>query len=55
MDEHEQALLDAIQDIEMQVIKRQSPTSEYTRTYNRALHHAANSIREILTKYQDMK
>ena len=55
MDEHEQALLEAIQDIEMQVMKRQSPTSEYTRTYNRAIHHAANAIREILEKYRGMK
>ena len=55
MDEHETSLLEAIQDIEMQAMKRQSPTSEYTRTYNRAIHHAANSIREILEKYRGMK
>lgn len=55
MDEHEQALTEAIQDIEMQVMKRQTPTSEYTRTYRRAIYHAANSIREILEKYRGMK
>ena len=55
MDEHEQALTEAIQDIEMQVMKRKAPTPDYTRTYNRAIHHAANSIRQILEKYRGMK
>ena len=55
MDEHEQALTEAISDIEYLEVEQFSPSEEYTKTYRRAIYHAANSIREILTKYQDMK
>ena len=55
MDEHEQALEDALADLNCLIEMHHSPTPDYTRTYRRAIHHAANAIREILTKYQDMK
>ena len=55
MDEHELALMNAMDDIECLVVSNHNLGKNYTRTYNRAIRHAANSIREIITKYQDMK
>jgi len=55
MDAHEQALEDALEDLNCLIEMHHAPTPDYTRTYNRAIHHAANSIREILEKYRGMK
>ena len=55
MDEHEQALEDALADLNCLIEITCGRTPDYTRTYNRAIHHAANSIREILEKYRGMK
>lgn len=55
MDEHELALTNALADIEDLAESNRNASPDYTRTYNRAIHHAANSIRQILEKYRGMK
>lgn len=55
MDEHERALMNAIVDIDYLTELNRELSPDYTQTYNRAIRHAANSIREILKEYRDMK
>lgn len=54
MDLNERALAKVIEDI-TNLGDYQPDPMEFQVIYNRAIHHAANSIREILEKYRGMK
>ena len=55
MDLNERALENAILELECLIELHQPLEPDYTRTYKRAIKHAANSINEILENYRGMK